>query len=103
LERADLQRLLRARISAIADGVLIVSAEFGAFTDAYKMGDRLLLDVQQVIPLPEASELTIQLRRRGTQARAARTGDGPDWTPHVITTPAGQTVQVSGVRERPMT
>ncbi|WP_433332073.1 hypothetical protein [Spirillospora sp. CA-294931] len=215
LERADLQRLLRARISAIADGVLIISEEFGAFADArrridllgidreghlvvfelkrtedgghlelqalryaamvsamtfedlvehyerylarvepsateeararlvdwleeadaentvlsrevrivlvsggfdreitttvlwltevygldircvrltpYKVGDRLLLDVQQVIPLPEASELTIQLRRRETQARAARTGDGPDWTPYVITTPDGHT------------
>ncbi|WP_021593023.1 hypothetical protein [Actinomadura welshii] len=215
LERADLQRLLRARISAIADGVLIVSEEFGAFTDArrridllgidreghlvvfelkrtedgghlelqalryaamisamtfedlvehyerylarvepsaveeahsrltdwleeadgentvlsrevrivlvsggfdreitttvlwltevygldiqcvrltpYKVGDRLLLDVQQVIPLPEASELTIQLRRRETRARAARTGDGRDWTPYVITTPDGRT------------
>jgi len=32
--------------------------------------DRLLLDVQQVIPLPEASELTIQLQRKATQERA---------------------------------
>lgn len=31
----------------------------------YRIGERLLLDVQQVIPLPEASELTIQLRREG--------------------------------------
>jgi hypothetical protein len=56
----------------------------------YKVGDRLLLDVQQVIPLPEASELTVQLRRRETQARAART-DTRDWTPYVIITPAGRT------------
>lgn len=56
----------------------------------YKVGERLLLDVQQVIPLPEASELTIQLRRRETQARAARNSDGRDWTPYVITTPAGR-------------
>ncbi len=34
LERADLQRLLRARIDVVADDVLIVSEEFGAFTDA---------------------------------------------------------------------
>lgn len=57
----------------------------------YKVDDRLLLDVQQVIPLPEASDLTVQLRRRETHARAARTGDGPDWTPYVIITPAGRT------------
>lgn len=54
----------------------------------YKVGDRLLLDVQQVIPLPEASELTVQLRRRETQARAAR-ADNRDWTSYIVTTPQG--------------
>jgi hypothetical protein len=48
------------------------------------------LDVQQVIPLPEASELTVQLRRRETQARAARI-DTRDWTPYVVVTPQGRT------------
>jgi hypothetical protein len=57
----------------------------------YKVGERLLLDVQQVIPLPEASELTIQLRRRQSQARAVRGGDGRDWTQYVIVTPDGRT------------
>jgi hypothetical protein len=56
----------------------------------YKVGERLLLDVQQIIPLPEASELTIQLQHRETQARAARSSDGRDWTQYVITTPDGQ-------------
>jgi hypothetical protein len=56
----------------------------------YKVGERLLLDVRQVIPLPEASELTIQLRRRETQARAARSGDGRDWTQYIIVTPGGR-------------
>jgi hypothetical protein len=55
----------------------------------YKVGERLLLDVQQVIPLPEASELTIQLQRKATQERAARSGGGRDWTQYVITTPGG--------------
>lgn len=55
----------------------------------YKVDDRLLLDVQQVIPLPEAADLTVQLRRRETHARAARTEGGPDWTPYVVITPAG--------------
>ena len=51
----------------------------------YRVGDRLLLDVQQVIPLPEASELTIQLQRKATQERAIRGTDGRDWTQYVIT------------------
>jgi hypothetical protein len=55
----------------------------------YKVGERLLLDVQQVIPSPEASELTIQLQRKATQERAARRGDGRDWTQYVITTSGG--------------
>ena len=54
----------------------------------YKPGDRLLLDVQQVIPLPEASELTVQIRRREIQARVAR-ADNRDWTSYIITTPNG--------------
>jgi len=53
------------------------------------VGERLLLDVQQIIPLPEASELTIQLKRRDARARAARGGDGRDWTQYVIVTPVG--------------
>src|SRR5262249_32926209 len=56
----------------------------------YRVGDRLLLDVQQVIPLPEASELTIQLQRKATQERAVRGADGRDWTQYVITGPAGE-------------
>lgn len=55
----------------------------------YKVGDRLLLDVQQVIPLPEASELTVQLQRKATQERAARGASGRDWTQYVIATPDG--------------
>jgi len=55
----------------------------------YRIEGRLLLDVQPVIPLPEAEELTIQLRRRETAARAAQSGR--DWTPYVITSPTGTT------------
>ena len=53
-------------------------------------GERLLLDVQQVIPSPEASELTIQLQRKATQERAVRITDGRDWTRYVITGPSGE-------------
>jgi hypothetical protein len=57
----------------------------------YRLDGKLLLDVQQVIPLPEAAELTVQLRRRETAARAAEAGGGPDWTPYVIITPTETT------------
>lgn len=56
----------------------------------YRVDDRLLLDLQQVIPLPEAAELTVRLRERETAARAATTRtDGPDWTQYVISAPTG--------------
>ena len=45
--------------------------------------------MQPVIPLPEAEELTVQLRRRETAARAA-SASGRDWTPYVIITPDGR-------------
>jgi hypothetical protein len=59
----------------------------------YRHEGRLLLDVQQVIPLPEARELTVRLRRREIQARAARSAEsgGADWTPYVVEYPGGQT------------
>ena len=44
LERADLQRLLRARIEAIVEDVLVVSEEFGAFADARRRIDLLGVD-----------------------------------------------------------
>ncbi len=58
----------------------------------YRVEERLLLDVQQVIPLPEAEELTIKLRQRESAAQAASaSAGGADWTPYVITTPDGET------------
>lgn len=57
----------------------------------YRVAGKLLLDVQQVIPLPEAAEFTVQLRRRETAARAVSTGQGRDWTPYMIVTPSGST------------
>ena len=55
----------------------------------YKVGERLLLDVQQIIPLPEASELTVQIRRKQTQARVV-VSDGRDWTRYEVSTPEGR-------------
>lgn len=56
----------------------------------YKVDSRLLLDVQQIIPLPEAADLTVQLRRR-EQAARSHSATGRDFTRYVITTPAGST------------
>jgi len=52
----------------------------------YRVHGRLLLNVEQVIPLPEAEEITIKLRRREAAARVG-TASTADWTPYVVTTP----------------
>lgn len=57
----------------------------------YRVDGRLLLDVQQVIPLPEAEALMVRLRQRESAARAAQSSGGADWTQFVIRTPYGST------------
>lgn len=42
----------------------------------YTYGDRTLLDVQQVIPLPEAEEYQVRVREKASQERAARYDHG---------------------------
>jgi hypothetical protein len=56
----------------------------------YRVDQRLLLDVQQVIPLPEAEALMVRLRQRESAARAAAATSGADWTQYVIVTPHGE-------------
>ena len=56
----------------------------------YKHEGRVLLDVQQVIPLPEAEELTVRIRRREAAVREARSHNH-DLTKYVIVTPSGAT------------
>ncbi|WP_421740309.1 hypothetical protein [Cellulomonas sp.] len=58
----------------------------------YRVDGRLLLDLQQVIPLPEAQELMVRLRERETAARVASArSDGADWTKYVVAMPGGET------------
>lgn len=57
----------------------------------YRHKGLLLLDVQPIIPLPEAEELTVTLRERQASVRRAASTDGRDWTPYVVTTPNGTT------------
>lgn len=56
----------------------------------YRVDQRLLLDVQQVIPLPEAEALMVRLRQRESAARAAAATGGADWTQYVLMTPNGE-------------
>jgi hypothetical protein len=56
----------------------------------YRLGERLVVDLQQLIPLPEAAEYTVGLRRREAEvSRATSSGDGKDRTRYAITSPAG--------------
>jgi len=58
----------------------------------YRVDGRLLLDIQQVISLPEAEEFLVRLRRRESAARAAEAAvSGADWTQYTVNTPTGRT------------
>jgi hypothetical protein len=47
----------------------------------YQHGERLLLDVQQVIPLPEAADYQVRLRGKVQRERVARQiANGRDYT-----------------------
>ncbi len=47
----------------------------------YLLEGRTVLDVQQIIPLPEAQDLQVRLREKQAERRQARrSGDGPDRT-----------------------
>lgn len=45
----------------------------------YRLEDRMLLDIQQIVPLPEAEEYQVRLRRKEQQREHAGTG-GRDFT-----------------------
>ena len=57
----------------------------------YLLADRLLLDVQQVIPLPEASAYTVRVREKEIAVRQAQVAGNADWTKFVIKTPTSVT------------
>jgi hypothetical protein len=50
----------------------------------YSLGDRVLVDIQQVLPLPEAEEYQVQIRKKAAEERLAETGD-KDWTKYDLT------------------
>ncbi|HSH58923.1 MAG TPA: hypothetical protein VK988_04630 [Acidimicrobiales bacterium] len=49
----------------------------------YRLDDRVLLDIQQVVPLPEAADYQVQLRRKETRQARVRSG-GRDYTRYHI-------------------
>ena len=61
----------------------------------YRHENRLLLDVQQVVPLPEAEELTVKLRKRETAARESKAASRRDYTKYVIKSPSGSTAPLA--------
>ncbi|MCM3516595.1 endonuclease NucS domain-containing protein [Nocardioides sp. P86] len=56
----------------------------------YRLEDRLLLDVQHVIPLPEASEYTVRVREKEIAVKQAKES-GADWTKFVVQSPTSTT------------
>src|SRR2546421_160743 len=40
----------------------------------HRDGDRILIDVQQVVPLPEAQDYQVRVREKATQERTSRRG-----------------------------
>jgi len=50
----------------------------------HRLDDRLILDVQQIIPLPEAAEYQVQVREKSQRARESRSA-GSDWTRFDVT------------------
>lgn len=46
----------------------------------YEVAGKLLVDIQQLIPLPEAEDYEIKIREKTESVRIARGGPGPDFT-----------------------
>ena len=54
----------------------------------YRVADGILLDVSQIIPLPEAADYRIQVRQKQRETRTAAE-QSADWTRYDVTTDAG--------------
>jgi hypothetical protein len=54
----------------------------------YRLRESTLLDVQQIIPLPEAADYQVQIRQKQRETRAVA-GQVADWTRYDVTTAQG--------------
>jgi hypothetical protein len=55
----------------------------------YRLGGTIVLDVQQIIPLPEAADYQIQIRQKQREARTVAE-QSSDWTRYDVTTEGGE-------------
>jgi hypothetical protein len=55
----------------------------------YRLGSSLILDVQQIIPLPEVAAFQVQIRQKQREVRAAVEQSSSDWTRYDVTTEEG--------------
>ncbi len=51
---------------------------------AYEINGRNYLDIEQVIPLPQAADYQVQIRKKDQQQEKARSEGGSDWTRYQI-------------------
>jgi len=56
----------------------------------YRLDDRLLLDVQQVIPLPESTDYQVQIRQKQALTKASSGTTNHDYTKFIVTDANGQ-------------
>jgi hypothetical protein len=55
----------------------------------YRLGTSLILDVQQIIPLPEAGDFQVQIRQKQREVRAAAE-QASDWTRYDVMSDEGE-------------
>jgi len=54
----------------------------------YRLGPKLILDIEQIIPLPEAANFQVQIRQKQREIRASAE-QGSDWTRYDVSTDEG--------------
>jgi len=54
----------------------------------YRLGPKLILDIEQIIPLPEAADFQVQIRQKQREIRTSAE-QGSDWTRYDVSTDEG--------------
>jgi hypothetical protein len=62
----------------------------------YQIDGRVIVDIDQVLPLPEAADYQIRIgRKEAARARQSSAADGRDFTKYVIVSPAGESAALN--------
>ncbi|MFJ4220788.1 hypothetical protein [Curtobacterium luteum] len=62
----------------------------------YEIDNRVFVDIDQVLPLPEAADYQIRIgRKEAARARQSSVSDGRDFTKYVIISPAGESPELN--------